>query len=224
MRSERHEYVPRKLTIAALALAASLGTAPAFTAQAADANAVAAQTAQPAGVDKRLHAGLIKRLTEALSHPAVLMTLESRNKAAGDVSQDEIDALDKQWRAETKSEDQPLITAVLTGPLSGYLLQMQAGSLGLYSEIFVMDANGLNAGQSAITSDYWQGDEGKFQKTYDVGAGAIFIDDAEFHEGTGTWRQQVNMSITNDQGELTGAATIEINLDELARRRSLGII
>jgi hypothetical protein len=46
-----------------------------------------------------------------------------------DFDQDQVDALDKQWRAERKTNDQPLITAVLSNPLSTYLLRIEAGAL-----------------------------------------------------------------------------------------------
>lgn len=148
------------------------------------------------------------------------MTLDRRNRDAGDLDQARIDELDKTWRAEREQTDQPLITSVLTSPLSAFLTRIQARSLGLYSEIFVMDRNGLNAGQSAITSDYWQGDEAKFQKTYDVGADAVFLDESEFNEETGTWRAQLNLTLHDEAGRAIGAITVEINLTELARRRA----
>ena len=108
---------------------------------------------------------------------------------------------------------------MLSSPLSGYLTRIQANSLGLYSEIFVIDAKGLNAGQSAITSDYWQGDEAKWQKTFKVGHDAVFIDDPEFNKETGTWRAQLNMTLAKD-GNAIGSLTVEINLTELERRRN----
>ena len=112
---------------------------------------------------------------------------------------------------------------MLTSPLSSYLTRVQAASLGLFSEIFVMDSVGLNVGQSATTSDYWQGDEAKFQKTYPVGPDAVFIDEAEFNEETGTWRAQVNLTVTDPEGNSIGAATVELNLTELQRRKLLGL-
>jgi hypothetical protein len=118
-------------------------------------------------------------------------------------------------------EDQPLITAVLSSPLSNYLTRIQARSRGLYTEIFVMDAKGLNAGQSAITSDFWQGDEGKWQKTFQVGPEAIFIDEIEINEDTGTENAQVNLSIAQD-GQVVGAITVEVNVTELRRRHAAG--
>ena len=146
------------------------------------------------------------------------LTLMDRNRKNAGLDQSAIEALDKQWRAERKESDQPLITGVLSNPLSGYLTRIQAGSLGLYTEIFVMDDKGLNAGQSAITSDYWQGDEAKWQKTFLVAPNAVFVDDAEFHEETGTWRAQLNMTLA--QGDTAiGSITVEVNLTELERRR-----
>lgn len=153
--------------------------------------------------------------------PVVLLTLEASNERYAGLDQAGIDALDKQWRAEREVEDQPLITAVLSSPLSSYLTKIQARSRGLYTEIFVMDSKGLNAGQSAITSDFWQGDEGKWQKTFQVGPDAIFIDEIEINQETGTENAQVNLSIAQD-GKVVGAITVEINVTELRRRHAAG--
>ena len=155
--------------------------------------------------------------------PVVLLTLEASNKRHNDLSEDRILELDKQWRAERKTDDQPLITAVLASPLSSYLTAIQAASLGLYTEIFVMDNKGLNAGQSAITSDFWQGDEAKFQKTFPEGPTAIFIDEPEINKDSGTENVQVNMSITDGTGAV-GTVTVEVNLTELRRRQAAGKI
>lgn len=153
--------------------------------------------------------------------PVVRLAVAGQNRKTGSIDQAKIDALDAQWRAERKVEDQPLITATLGSPLSSYLTRIQAGSLGLYSEIFITDSHGLNVGQSSITSDYWQGDEAKFKKTYGVGADAVFIDDAELEKDSATWRAQVNMTVTDDKGAKIGAATVEINLTELQRRSAI---
>lgn len=166
---------------------------------------------------------LLDQIRAWTASPVVLLTLEASNKRHTDLTEDRILTLDKQWRAERKSDDQPLITAVLSSPLSGYLTAIQASSLGLYTEIFVMDNKGLNAGQSAITSDYWQGDEAKFQKTFPLGPTAIFIDKPEVSDGTGTENVQINMSIT-DGTEAVGTVTVEVNLTELRRRQAAGKI
>ena len=156
-----------------------------------------------------------------LQKPVVALAVNAQNTKYANLGQSEIDALDKQWRAERESDDQPLVAAVLSNPLSIYLTQIQAASGGLYTEIFVMDRNGLNVGQSAITSDFWQGDEAKFKNTFPKGSSAVFVDEAEYHEGSGTWRAQLNMTIASESGSPIGAITVEVNLTELDRRMKL---
>jgi len=147
------------------------------------------------------------------------MSIKAQNELRGNPSQSEIDALDQQWRAEREADDQPLIAATLSAPLSIYLLRIQANSLGLYPEIFVVDSSGLNVGQSAVTGDYWQGDEAKFQETFPVGPDAVFIDEAEWDEDRLIWRAQLNMTVADPEtGRAIGAATVEFNLTELERR------
>jgi hypothetical protein len=162
---------------------------------------------------------VITQIREILARPVVTISVTAQNRYYGQLSAEEIDRLDKQWRAEREADDQPLIGAVMSSPLSTYLTLVQAQSQGLYSEVFVMDRNGLNVGQGAVTSDYWQGDEAKFQKTFDIGPDAVFIDEPEFNDEFKTWRTQVNLTLVHE-GEKIGAATFEINLTELARRQS----
>ncbi|HEY9537054.1 MAG TPA: hypothetical protein VIS03_05620 [Kiloniellaceae bacterium] len=178
--------------------------------------------AGPAAADERLIRDyLVDEVRQWSSSPVVMMTLEASNARYLGLDQAGIQALDQQWVAEREVEDQPLITAVLSSPLSSYLTRIQADSQGLFTAIFVMDRSGLNAGQSAITSDFWQGDEAKFQKTFQVGPDAIFVDDIEINEDTGAEIAQLNMSIAQD-GKLVGAITVDVNLTELRRRRAAG--
>ncbi|MBP3127531.1 hypothetical protein [Thalassospira sp. ER-Se-21-Dark] len=164
---------------------------------------------------------VIRNIREWLANPVVELSISSQNKLRKDMTQEQIDAADLQWRAEREAEDQPLVAAILTNPLSSYLTQVQARSGGMFAEIFVMDAVGLNVGQSSITSDFWQGDEAKFQNTYPNGPDAVFIDEAEYNEGSDAWLAQLNMTMSNADRQPIGAVTVEVNLNELARRRGL---
>lgn len=153
----------------------------------------------------------------------VKLSILTQNKRHAAMDQGKIDALDEQWKTERESAEKPLISATLSNPLSTYLARIQGRSLGLYAEIFVMDKNGLNVGQSSITSDFWQGDEAKFQKTHDVGVDAMFIDEPEWDADNGIWRGQVSLAIADEaKSSAIGAATVEINLTELERRAALG--
>lgn len=162
----------------------------------------------------------IQDVKKFINTEIVRQSLFNQNEKYNNLAQADIDDLDKQWRNETKAEEKPLISAVLSNPLSSYLTRIQAHSIGLYTEMFVMDKNGLNVGQSNISSDYWQGDEAKFQKTYLKGKDSVFIDEPEFDEDMGIWKAQVNMAITDETNKhLLGAVTVEFNLTELQRRR-----
>ncbi len=161
---------------------------------------------------------VLAEIRDWLLVPVVSLTLEAQNERYKSLASADISRLDAQWMSEREAGVQPLIASTLNNPLSTYLTQVQAASAGLFTEIFVIDARGLNAGQSSITSDFWQGDEAKFQKTYDVGPGAVFVDEPEYDERTGTWRAQANLTLQDSAGVAIGAATVEVNLTELARR------
>lgn len=165
----------------------------------------------------------IEQTREWLANPIVGLMVSAQSQRHAGLLQADIDALDQQWRAERELDDQPLISATLSTPLSSYLTRIQAGALGLYTEMFIVDSKGLNVGQSAITGDYWQGDEAKFTNTFNVGPDAVFIDEAEWDDGWQIWRAQLNLSIPSEDGtRAIGAATIEINLTELQRRARTG--
>ncbi|WP_284736080.1 hypothetical protein [Dongia deserti] len=166
----------------------------------------------------------VASLRQQLQQPVTILSVTSSNKRHEGVQQAEIDQLDAAWKSEAKSDDQPLIAEILSSPLSSYLLYTQAKSAGLFTEIFIMDRFGLNVGQSSVTSDYWQGDEAKFLKTFAVGPDAVFIDEPEYHDETQTWRAQVNFTIVDPASKAAiGAATAEINLTELQRRLQTGL-
>ncbi|GHD54523.1 hypothetical protein GCM10017083_32150 [Thalassobaculum fulvum] len=151
-----------------------------------------------------------------LSDPAVVDAVKAQNAKTSGLSDADIDKLDKQWRAEAKAGGGPLVNEVMGNALSAFLKGKKDGSGGVYSEIFVMDAKGLNVGASDVTSDYMQGDEGKWQKTYPVGPDAMFIDDVEFDESSKTFQSQVSGTVVDPAtGQPIGAITVGINVEKL---------
>jgi len=150
--------------------------------------------------------------------PVAVLMIDGRNAELGDIGEDEILALDDQWRQETRAADKPLIARIVSNPLSTYLLRVMAESGGLYTEIAVMDAVGLNVGQSAVTTDYWQGDEDKYLETFPRGAGAVHLGEVETrHDGRRV--RQVSLTLARPaDGTPIGAVFVEVDLDELAER------
>src|SRR5690606_2985693 len=83
-----------------------------------------------------------------ISNPTVIEAVKAQNAKHAGLTQADIDAMDKDWRAQTSASSKPMIDAVLANALSQFLRQQQETSGGLITEIFVMDNRGLNVGQS----------------------------------------------------------------------------
>jgi hypothetical protein len=151
-----------------------------------------------------------------LTDPTVIDAIKEQNAKTAGLDQAAIDALDKDWRAQATAADKPMVDEVLGRALSKFLMEKKDASQGMITEMFVMDAKGLNVGQSDVTSDYWQGDEAKWQKTYSVGPGEVFVDEVEEDESTQALQSQASLTISDPAtGEAIGAITVGINLDML---------
>lgn len=151
-----------------------------------------------------------------LSDPLVVDAINAQNAQHAALQQADIDALDKKWRAEVDAADKPTITEALSSPLSKFLVEQREKSSGVITELFITDNKGLNVGQSDPTSDYWQGDEAKWQKTFQVGPGTIFVDDVEKDESTQQLQTQVSATISDPKtGAAIGAVTVGLNVDGL---------
>jgi hypothetical protein len=149
-----------------------------------------------------------------LDEPAILNAIIAQNAAHAGLSQAEIDDLDARWRSELSRADRPMIEAQLSNPLSLYLKGRQRAAEGLITEIFVMDNRGLNVGQSDITSDYWQGDEAKWQKSFRTGH--LHIDEPDRDDSTQLMQSQASLPIRDPaSGAVIGAITVGVNLDAL---------
>ena len=151
-----------------------------------------------------------------LSDPAIVDAIKAQNAEHANLGDADIDALDKKWRAEAKAGSGEMIDGVLAKDISKFLTGKKEGSNGVFSEIFVMDNKGLNVGQSDVTSDYMQGDEGKWQKTYQAGPDAVFVDEVEFDDSSQTFQSQVSKTIVDPaDGKPIGAITLGINVENL---------
>ena len=225
--SRKSIFLAAPLAIAVCAPAFAQDTAapaaPAATNQATPVQPVeAAAKPTPPDAAKLITPQVVAEVKKLVSQPVTVISIGASNDAHAAIDQAGIDKLDGEWKSESKVDKQPLIAEMLSSPLSNYLLYLQAQSAGLYTEMFVMDNKGLNVGQSSVTSDYWQGDEAKYQKTFLIGPDATFIDEPEFNDDTKTWRVQFDFTIVDPaSGKPIGAAAIEMNLTELARRQAL---
>ena len=146
----------------------------------------------------------------------VIAALNAANAASATYDQGKIDALDKQWRDEVGAAARPLIDQVMASSASGKAKSWCSGAGGVVTEIILMDSKGLNVGICDATSDYWQGDEAKYQNTFSKGAGAIFVDDVEQDGSTQKFQVQASMTVVDPaNGKPIGVVTVGLDAEGL---------
>ena len=108
-----------------------------------------------------------------------------------------------------------LIKAARENDASKWLVKLQEGAqpAGAITEIFVMDGWGWNVAQTGGTSDYYQGDEGKWQNTF-AAADPNEIEILDIVEEDGIRYAQISLPI-KDGDKNIGAVTVGVDVDKV---------
>lgn len=146
-----------------------------------------------------------------VSRDRVREAIVRQNEQTAHYSQKDILALDEQWRAELKAAQRPLISSVLDREVSEYLKTIQGNSGGAITEIIITDATGLNVAQSKVTSDYWQGDEPKWQVPFQ--SGRINVGGIALDESTQEIQTQISVPVRDARNNIIGTATFAVRVD-----------
>jgi len=141
--------------------------------------------------------------------PVIVAAVKAEN--AKGKTLDQIKAKDQEWKATPGIVD--YMQALMDSPCGKHLREIQQ-SAPYFAEIFVMDNQGANVAMTDKTSDYWQGDEAKFEKSFNGGSGAVFVDDVEFDESSQAYLCQVSVPVM-DGAKAIGAITIGVDVDQL---------
>lgn len=158
---------------------------------------------------KQVHDLAQTKLADLGKSTLIIAAVKEQN--AKNMTLDSIKEMDEKWKKTPGIADfmKPLME---TGCASN-LKQIQTMN-PFYAEIFVMDNQGANVCQTDKTSDYWQGDEAKFQKSFNNGNGAVFVDEVEFDDSTQSYISQVSVPVM-ENGKAIGAITFGIDIDKL---------
>lgn len=147
--------------------------------------------------------------------PVLVDAITSQNSQTLGYDQAQVDTLDQTWRAEVGNSSSQTINQVMNNAAAEFLRDQVTQSGGRITEVFIMDAQGLNVAASHLTSDMWQGDEAKFQQTYSVGVDAIHFGDVELDESTRRYQAQISLTITDASGAAIGAMTVGVDAEAL---------
>ncbi|MBF0204693.1 MAG: PDC sensor domain-containing protein [Desulfamplus sp.] len=143
------------------------------------------------------------------SDPVIIKAVKEENQKKKTLQQ--IKEMDQKWKNTPGITD--YMKAMIESECGRYIMNIQNNNK-YYDEIFVMDDQGANVAMTDKTSDYWQGDEDKFKKSFKDGAGDIFVDEVEFDDSTKSYLVQVSVPVIED-GKAIGAITFGINIDNI---------
>lgn len=152
---------------------------------------------------------LVPTLEKLGSESKLISAVKAQNSQ--NISLDTIKQRDADWRSTSGVND--FMNSLLNNDAAQWMTQYEA-SEPYYLELFLMDNQGANVAMTSKTSDYWQGDEAKWQESFKGGSGAVHIGEVEFDESAQAYLVQVSVPIM-EAGKAIGAMTIGINLDEL---------
>jgi len=114
---------------------------------------------------------------------------------------------DATWIANPRD---PMRQTIVQAPCSAKVRDLVKDDT-LVVEAFVMNDRGTLVCSIAETSDYWQGDEAKWQKTFVEGKEA-FVEEPAFDVSSGKYAIQVSVPIT-EAGKRIGAVTLTLKLN-----------
>ncbi|MNF95932.1 hypothetical protein D3C84_787040 [compost metagenome] len=125
-----------------------------------------------------------------------------------------ISDLDQQWRNELESPRQPLIDSIRQLPASALLAGIQRQHAPLFNELILTDQRGLIVGMSEVTSDYWQGDEAKFNNARTLKPDQLLIEPISYDASTQSFQVQVSAPLHDpQQRDFLGVLTFGINIE-----------
>ncbi|VAW92039.1 hypothetical protein MNBD_GAMMA22-2316 [hydrothermal vent metagenome] len=110
-----------------------------------------------------------------------------------------------------------------TKGLSALKLSLQNNEAGLYlksiveknpdiSEAFLTDMQGANVASYPATSDYWQGDEKKWQASFNNGEGKVYIGPLKVDESTNIAAVQISAPVIDYRNERKTIGVIVIGV------------
>jgi len=134
-----------------------------------------------------------------------------KKQNAENLSMSTINNRDKKWQSTSGLDD--FMQSLMSNSGAKRLAKIEKEDKVIV-ESFLMDNKGANVAMTNKTSDYWQGDEAKFTKSFNGGKGAIHVGKAKFDKSAQAYVVQVSVPVMSD-GHAIGAITYGVNVDDL---------
>ncbi len=156
---------------------------------------------------QRLALGAEESARELALNPTLVAAVSAQNRK--DTSLIEVLRIDQQWTGSPGLT--PLKQSLQENPAALVLkAKMEASDKYAFSEMFLTDKLGANVAAVPATSDYWQGDEAKFQvpavseKTY--------YGPLEWDESSGAFSVQISVPVRGESGAIIGVLVVGVEM------------
>ncbi|HSK10947.1 MAG TPA: cache domain-containing protein [Vicinamibacterales bacterium] len=122
---------------------------------------------------------------------------------------------DRQWQEERVI---PEALAALTRNSASLFLAEAGRNDQTYRELLLADRNGRLVAASGMTTDYYQGDEEWFSRTFAEGnKGVLNVGGVSWDESAGTWALEISVPVVDPDGkQLAGVLKAVVDIREMA--------
>jgi len=152
---------------------------------------------------------LVKRLKATGTDAELIAAVNKQNSER--LSMSTITSRDQKWQATSGMDN--FMRGLMSNAAAKRLSQIEKEHRVIV-ESFLMDNKGANVAMTNKTSDYWQGDEAKFQKSFAGGKGAVHVGKTKFDKSAQAYVVQVSVPVMSG-GQAIGAITYGVNVDDL---------
>ncbi|HEV7243332.1 MAG TPA: PDC sensor domain-containing protein [Thermoanaerobaculia bacterium] len=164
--------------------------------------------AQSAGDVQKMLVAEAEKLRAVGKDATVVAAVKAQN--AKKITLTKIKVADNRWGV---NKEGALVKKTITGPCADRLRAIVVVNPA-YSETFAMDDQGAIVCATAKTTDYWQGDEAKWERAYNGGKGDVFIDRPKLDESAGARIAQISVPVM-DGDVAIGVITVGVVVEKL---------
>ena len=156
----------------------------------------------------------IRFATHMAFQPNIIRAVESQNDKKLTLAQ--IKQRDELW-VDANGAGNSLIREITRNNIAKYL-QRRVENNAAIDEVFITDNQGANVAAYPPTSDYWQGDEGKWTSSFNEGNGQIFIGPLEQDASTNKTQVQISAPIISNNSTI-GVLVMGVSVDYLSAQQ-----
>lgn len=137
----------------------------------------------------------IASINEVAYNPIVISEVKKRNSL--NIPMDIVLKIDKSW--SSYPIDHPVKKEMYETTVGKYLRTRVEFESSIFSEIFLTDNQGANITAWPITTDYWQGDEAKWRRSFNNGKGDTYIGKLEYDKSSATYAVQISVPVMDNK-------------------------